>query len=179
MLKERNFHRKLFGSASLFMVLFACFSAANAEPPSFIQMYGEWESVGVRADPPEVFDAMPQLKIAHEIIGTPSHVMPGIHFIVRQNIGGEVMKTEINYAYDDDAKKSFGLLASSSGSVLRGVYEHGESFDTLQLFDSNDEVVWTESNTWISRDRFESEATFEFEGEEAKVWFVTQRIVGD
>lgn len=153
----------------------ACLSTAHAEPPAFIQMYGEWESVAVRADPPEVFNEMPQLKIPHMITGAPSQVMPGIHFVVRQDKGGETTTTEINYAYDADAKKSFGLLASSSGSVLHGVYQHGDASDVLQLFNSADEVVWTEHNIWTSPDRFESEAMFEFQGEQAKVWFVTHR----
>ena len=149
--------------------------AAASELPEFVVMYGLWESVAVRAEPAEIFKQMPHLRQTHEIRGRPSAVCPGIAFEVEQQVAGKLMRTELNYAYDAASSKSFGVLHSSDGSVLRGVIEHGTDADALTLTNANNDVVWSESKVWQSADEFHSEATFPFQGDTGRVWFVTRR----
>ena len=161
--------------------LVACLTSGHAlandarDIPAFIRMAGEWESVGVRAEPAEIFEAMPALKVRHAITGSPMEVGPGIMFHVVQPVGAALQKTQIAYVYDAASNKSFGVFISSDGTTSRGVIEHGADGDLLRLYDADGDVVWTERKVWISPDAFESEATFEFRGEEGRVWFSTNR----
>ena len=148
---------------------------AASDVPAFIRMYGEWESVAVKAEPISVFDAMPALNVLHEITGTQMDVGPGIRFKVVQTVEDEAFVTEIAYVYDAASKKSFGVFLNSAGATVRGVIEHGEESDLLHLYDANDAIIWTERKIWTSPDVFESAAVFPYEGGEAKVWFETRR----
>lgn len=150
--------------------------ATDRSLPDFLVMYGLWESVAVRAEPADIFVQMPHLQVAHEIRGRPSAVCPGIAFEVEQQVDGNTMRTELNYAYDVSSSKSFGILHSSDGSVLQGVIHHSPEADSLTLTNTNDDVVWSESKVWQSPDEFHSEATFPFDGGTGRVWFVTRRV---
>jgi hypothetical protein len=148
---------------------------APCDAPAFICMYGEWESVGVRAEPARIFEAMPEQKAAHYITGKPASVMPGIDFIVRQDIAGETKISGLTYAYDRAVNKSFGIITGADGSVIRGMISHESEKDIVVLFNAIDEVVWREEHVWVSPDEFHTEAVFTFEGADARVWFVTKR----
>lgn len=162
------------GAAFAVTPVFAAPEDAGATP-AFIRMYGEWESVAVRTEPSSVLEAMPALAVLHHIVGEPTGIQPGVHFLVEQHLDGETQLTELTYVHDAAAGKSFGVIASGDGSVLRGVIEHHDDHDVLRLFSADGDVVWTERNVWVSPDSFNSEASFLFEGREASVWFVTRR----
>ena len=76
-----------------------CFLLATApalageceDVPPFIGMYGDWESVAVRADPPEILEVNADWTKPHPITGAPTAVCPGIEFIVEQELGGETV----------------------------------------------------------------------------------------
>lgn len=149
--------------------------AAEAGAPAFIRMVGEWESVAVKADPPAILETMPALAVPHRIVGEPTEVQPGVHFLVEQTVGGKTQMSELTYVHDASAQKSFGVVVGGDGSILRGVIEHNEGEDVLRLYDADGDVVWTERNVWASPDLFNSESSFMYEGEEARVWFETRR----
>lgn len=174
----RGFARLAAATGAVFTAV-SIVAAAHGEEagaaPGFIRMYGEWESVAVKAEPQSALAAMPALAATSRIVGEPARVQPGVHFIVEQIIGDETQLTELTYAYDAGARKSFGVIAGGDGSVLRGVIDHNDGEDVLRLYNADGDVVWTERNVWTSPDTLNSEATFMFEGRQARVWFVTRR----
>ncbi len=151
------------------------FASDVEEIPNFIAMRGEWVSIGVRAEPAEVFDEMPALAQRHFISAEPTRIQPGVHFTVDQIIDGRPHKTELTYYYVMASKKSFGLIASEGSPPSRAIIEHGSEFDRLTIFNSEGDVVWTEKSVWKTADAFQSEGVFPFNGGEAKVWFMTER----
>lgn len=156
---------------------------ARAEPPAgcddvphFIGMYGRWQSVAVDASPPEILAANPHWTTPQDIVGTPTAVCPGITFLVEQKADGEIVRILLTYVYDAATGRSYGVVTASDGSRLRGEIEHAGDTDRLRLLDFAGRVVWTETKTWTSADEFESEAVFDFDGVEGRVWFRTYRV---
>ncbi len=144
--------------------------------PRFIGMYGEWESLAVRAEPAAILEEHPEWLNPQPIFGAPTDICPGIKFIVEQVIGGETTTSQLTYVYDASTNKSFGVITGSTGARLRGEIEHGEELDLLTLLDFDGNVVWTESKLWISDDEFTSEGVFDFHGEDGHIWFRTYRV---
>ncbi len=146
-----------------------------ADAPAFLHMHGAWESVALKAEPPAVLEAMPALAAVHRIVGSSTVIQPGVRFLVAQDVDGETLRTELTYVHDAAASKSFGVIADSNGGALRAVIEHHAHQDILRLYDSHGNIVWTDRNVWASPDLLKTEASFMFEGREARVWFETRR----
>lgn len=154
-------------------------AAECVDVPPFIGMYGEWESVATRAEPAEILDEHPEWTVPHLIVGKPAEVCPGIEFTVTQNVQGREVMTKLNYVYDPELGKSFGVIAGSNGTRLKGEIQHGERNDLLTLSDFEGFVVWSETKVWISDDEFVSEGIFEFNNQQGRVWFRTYRKTKD
>jgi hypothetical protein len=144
--------------------------------PQFIGMYGKWESVAVKAEPAGILDEHPEWTVPHVITGRPTEVCPGITFVVEQVVGGETVRSQLTYVYDQATARSFGVISGSNGTRLRGDIRHGPGRDFLVLSDFNGNPVWEETKVWISENEFESEGLFDFHGEAGTVWFRTYRV---
>ncbi len=154
--------------------------AAECEDvPRFIGMYGTWESVAVHSEPAAILVEHPEWTTVHEIVGTPTEVCPGIVFKVVQESDAGNIETMLTYVYDASTSSSFGVVSVSNGARLRAEIQHNHDRDYLTMTDFDGNVVWREMKVWISDDEFRSEGTFDFHGEEGRVFFRTYRVTAE